>query len=328
MTIEGGADLSIASNRDGVFRCGTIAIVGRPNMGKSTLLNALVGQKISITSRKAQTTRHRILGIQNRPQAQFIFIDTPGFQTRLMNTLNKALNRTVTSALQGVNVACFVVEAGYFGADDVKVLQLLPPDLPIILVLNKLDLFSRRFQTPGERDLVLLDFMKQMGLPWNELGGRPDQTQQFAEIVPMSGKNPDDVKRLLDLLEKYLPIGDAQYDPETLTDRSERFLAAEILREKIFRYTGEELPYASSVIIDQFKMDGRMRRIAATILVNRDSHKPMIIGEKGERLKKISTEARIDMEKLFDGKVFLETWVKVKRGWADDHAELRAQGLE
>jgi GTP-binding protein Era len=297
-------------------------------MGKSTLLNALVGQKISITSRKAQTTRHRIVGIQTRPDAQFIFIDTPGFQTRLMSTLNKALNRTVTTALQGVDVACFVVEAGYFGVDDVKVLQLLPPDLPIILVLNKLDLFSRRFQTPAERDLVLLDFMRQMSLPWNELGGRPDQTQHFAEIVPMSGKNPEDVKRLLDLLKNYLPLGEPQYDPETLTDRTERFLAAEILREKVFRYTGEELPYASSVIIDQFKMDGRMRRIAATILVNRDSHKPMIIGEKGERLKKISTEARIDMEKLFDGKVFLETWVKVKRGWAEDHAELRAQGLE
>ena len=288
----------------------------------------MVGQKISITSRKAQTTRHRIVGIQTRPDAQFIFIDTPGFQTRLMSTLNKALNRTVTTALQGVDVACFVVEAGYFGVDDVKVLQLLPPDLPIILVLNKLDLFSRRFQTPAERDLVLLDFMRQMSLPWNELGGRPDQTQHFAEIVPMSGKNPEDVKRLLDLLKNYLPLGEPQYDPETLTDRTERFLAAEILREKVFRYTGEELPYASSVIIDQFKMDGRMRRIAATILVNRDSHKPMIIGEKGERLKKISTEARIDMEKLFDGKVFLETWVKVKRGWAEDHAELRAQGLE
>ncbi|CAN1533584.1 Era GTPase [Burkholderiaceae bacterium] len=328
MAIDSLSDFSLEPVSEPAFRCGTIAIVGRPNMGKSTLLNALVGQKISITSRKAQTTRHRIVGIQTRPDAQFIFIDTPGFQTRLMSTLNKALNRTVTTALQGVDVACFVVEAGYFGVDDVKVLQLLPPDLPIILVLNKLDLFSRRFQTPAERDLVLLDFMRQMSLPWNELGGRPDQTQHFAEIVPMSGKNPEDVKRLLDLLKNYLPLGEPQYDPETLTDRTERFLAAEILREKVFRYTGEELPYASSVIIDQFKMDGRMRRIAATILVNRDSHKPMIIGEKGERLKKISTEARIDMEKLFDGKVFLETWVKVKRGWAEDHAELRAQGLE
>ena len=159
MAIDSLSDFSLEPVSEPAFRCGTIAIVGRPNMGKSTLLNALVGQKISITSRKAQTTRHRIVGIQTRPDAQFIFIDTPGFQTRLMSTLNKALNRTVTTALQGVDVACFVVEAGYFGVDDVKVLQLLPPDLPIILVLNKLDLFSRRFQTPAERDLVLLDFV-------------------------------------------------------------------------------------------------------------------------------------------------------------------------
>ncbi len=311
-----------------MFRCGTIAIVGRPNMGKSTLLNALVGQKISITSRKAQTTRHRILGIQNREEAQFIFIDTPGFQTRLMNTLNKALNRTVTTALQDVNVACFVVEAGYFGEDDKKVLRLLPNDLPVVLVLSKLDLFNSRFQTPSERDQALLNFMKEMSQPWSELGGHEDQKCEFAEIVPMSAKSPGDIERLLDVLEGYLPEAPAVYDGETITDRSERFLAAEILREKVFRFTGEELPYTSTVVIDQFKMDGKMRRIAATILVDRDSHKAMIIGAKGERLKKISTDARIDMEKLFDGKVFLETWVKVKRGWADDRAELRAQGLE
>ena len=312
-----------------MFRCGTIAIVGRPNMGKSTLLNALVGQKISITSRKAQTTRHRILGIQTREQAQFVFLDTPGFQTRLVSTLNKALNRAVTTALQDVNVVCFIIEAGYFGEDDAKVLRLLPADLPVVLVLNKLDLFANRAESPEERDRSLLEFMKRMGQPWSELGGRPEQGETaFAEIVPMSGKNPHDVQRFLDILEEYLPEGEARYDPETLTDRSERFLAAEILREKVFRFTGEELPYTSTVVIDQFKMDGRMRRIAATILVDRDSHKAMIIGEKGERLKKISTEARLDMEKLFDGKVFLETWVKVKRGWADDRAELRAQGLE
>ncbi|CAM3714145.1 GTPase Era [Polynucleobacter antarcticus] len=298
-------------------------------MGKSTLLNALVGQKISITSRKAQTTRHRILGVQNREAAQFIFIDTPGFQTRLMNTLNKALNRTVTTALQDVNVACYVVEAGYFGDDDKKVLRLLPNDLPVVLVLNKLDLFNSRFQTPSERDQALLNFMKEMSQPWSVLGGHEDQGQcEFAEIVPMSAKSPGDIVRLLDVLEGYLPEAEAVYDVDTVTDRSERFLAAEILREKVFRFTGEELPYTSTVVIDQFKMDGKMRRIAATILVDRDSHKAMIIGQKGERLKKISTDARIDMEKLFDGKVFLETWVKVKRGWADDRAELRAQGLE
>lgn len=298
-------------------------------MGKSTLLNALVGQKISITSRKAQTTRHRILGIQNREEAQFIFIDTPGFQTRLMNTLNKALNRTVTTTLQDANVVCFVVEAGYYGEDDKKVLGLLPNDLPVVLVLNKLDLFNSRFQTPSERDQALLNFMKEMGQPWTELGGHADQGKcEFAEIIPMSAKSPADIQRLLDVLEGYLPEAPPVYDGDTLTDRSERFLAAEILREKVFRFTGEELPYTSTVVIDQFKMDGKMRRIAATILVDRDSHKAMIIGQKGERLKKISTDARIDMEKLFNGKVFLETWVKVKRGWADDRAELRSQGLE
>ena len=246
-----------------------------------------------------------------------------------MNTLNKALNRTVTTALQDVNVACFVVEAGYFGEDDKKVLRLLPNDLPVVLVLNKLDLFNSRFQTPSERDQALLNFMKEMSQTWNELGGHDDQSKcEFTEIVPMSAKSPGDVQRLLDVLEGYLPEAPPVYDGDTLTDRSERFLAAEILREKVFRFTGEELPYTSTVVIDQFKMDGKMRRIAATILVDRDSHKAMIIGAKGERLKKISTDARIDMEKLFDGKVFLETWVKVKRGWADDRAELRAQGLE
>jgi len=320
-----------------MFKCGTIALVGRPNMGKSTLLNALVGQKISITSRKAQTTRYRIAGVQTRDSAQFIFIDTPGFQTRVMNTLNQTLNRTVTSTLNDVDVICFIVEAGYWGADDAKVLRLLPSDKPVLLVANKLDLFASRFEIPQDRDTALFEFMGMMGQTWGEIAAQTKGFEsesissplgEFAEIIPMSGKNKDDIGRLLDIIEEHLPEGVAVYDAETLTDRSERFMAAEILREKVFRYTGDELPYASSVVIDQFKLDGKMRRIAATILVDRDSHKAMIIGQKGERLKKISTEARLDMEKLFDGKVFLETWVKVKRGWADDLAELRAQGLE
>ena len=320
-----------------MFKCGTIALVGRPNMGKSTLLNALVGQKISITSRKAQTTRYRIAGVQTRDSAQFIFIDTPGFQTRVMNTLNQTLNRTVTSTLNDVDVICFIVEAGYWGADDAKVLRLLPSDKPVLLIANKLDLFASRFEIPQDRDTALFEFMGKMGQTWGEIAAQTKGFEsesissplgEFAEIIPMSGKNKDDIGRLLDIIEEHLPEGVAVYDTETLTDRSERFMAAEILREKVFRYTGDELPYASSVVIDQFKLDGKMRRIAATILVDRDSHKAMIIGQKGERLKKISTEARLDMEKLFDGKVFLETWVKVKRGWADDLAELRAQGLE
>ena len=312
-------------------------MVGRPNMGKSTLLNALVGQKISITSRKAQTTRYRIAGVQTRDSAQFIFIDTPGFQTRVMNTLNQTLNRTVTSTLNDVDVICFIVEAGYWGADDAKVLRLLPSDKPVLLIANKLDLFASRFEIPQDRDTALFEFMGMMGQTWGEIAAQTKGFEsesissplgEFAEIIPMSGKNKDDIGLLLDIIEEHLPEGVAVYDAETLTDRSERFMAAEILREKVFRYTGDELPYASSVVIDQFKLDGKMRRIAATILVDRDSHKAMIIGQKGERLKKISTEARLDMEKLFDGKVFLETWVKVKRGWADDLAELRAQGLE
>ncbi|WP_353439346.1 GTPase Era [Polynucleobacter sp. UK-FUSCHL-C3] len=320
-----------------MFKCGTIALVGRPNMGKSTLLNALVGQKISITSRKAQTTRYRIAGVQTRDSAQFIFIDTPGFQTRVMNTLNQTLNRTVTSTLNDVDVICFIVEAGYWGVDDAKVLRLLPSDKPVLLIANKLDLFASRFEIPQDRDTALFEFMGMMGQTWGEIAAQTKGFEsesissplgEFAEIIPMSGKNKDDIGRLLDIIEEHLPEGVAVYDAETLTDRSERFMAAEILREKVFRYTGDELPYASSVVIDQFKLDGKMRRIAATILVDRDSHKAMIIGQKGERLKKISTEARLDMEKLFDGKVFLETWVKVKRGWADDLAELRAQGLE
>lgn len=299
------------------MRCGSIALVGRPNVGKSTLLNALVGQKISITSRKAQTTRHRIAGINTTPTAQFIFLDTPGFQTHFISTLNKSLNRTVTNTLGDVDVICFVIEAGHFSKDDAQVLEMLKGEVPVILVANKLDVMASHSSTPGDRDYHLLEFIKDMA----------DQFE-FAEIIPMTAKHPDDVKRLMLTLEGYLPEREAIYDADTLTDRSERFLAAEILREKVFRHTGAELPYASSVVIDQFQMDGKMRRIAATILVDRDSHKPMVIGEKGERLKRISTEARIDMEKLFDGKVFLETWVKVKRGWADDQSALREQGLE
>jgi GTP-binding protein Era len=219
--------------------------------------------------------------------------------------------------LGDVDVICFVIEAGNFSKDDEQVLEMLKGEVPVVLVANKLDVFASQSASPSDRDYYLLEFIKEMASKF-----------EFAEIIPMTAKHPNDVARLMDTLEGYLPEREAIYDADTLTDRSERFLAAEILREKVFRHTGAELPYASSVIIDQFQMDGTMRRIAATILVDRDSHKPMVIGEKGERLKRISTEARVDMEKLFDGKVFLETWVKVKRGWADDQVALREQGLE
>ena len=299
------------------FRCGTVALVGRPNVGKSTLLNAMVGMKVSITSRKAQTTRHRILGIQTTDTAQFILVDTPGFQTKYNNAMNKVMNRTVKTTMADVDVICFVVESGYWSQADAQVLELLPKNIPVVLLANKLDVMAARAEGPEQRDQNLFTFMREMSEKFD-----------FAEILPMTAKHPEDVKRLLECLERYLPEQPAIYDADMLTDRSEKFLAAEILREKVFRHTGDELPYSSAVIIDQFKLDGALRRIAATILVDRESHKAMVIGEKGAKLKRISTEARQDMEKLFDGKVFLETWVKVKSGWADDRTMLREQGLE
>ncbi|AGK48676.1 GTP-binding protein Era [Burkholderia thailandensis MSMB121] len=286
-----------------------IAIVGRPNVGKSTLMNALVGQKISITSRKAQTTRHRITGIRTLDDAQYIFVDTPGFQTRHSTALNRSLNRAVTSTLTSVDAILFVIEAGRFGPDDQKVLDLIPPGTPTLLVANKLD----RVSDKG----TLYPFFQKMG-----------ELREFAEIVPLSAKHPEDIERLMNTVKPYLPEGDAIYGEDDLTDRSSRFLAAEILREKVFRWTGDELPYTSTVVIDKFEEEGRLTRVFATILVERDSHKAMVIGRKGAKLKQISTEARQDMEKLFDGPVYLETFVKVRSGWADNEAGLRAYGYE
>jgi GTPase len=291
------------------FRCGMIAIVGRPNVGKSTLMNALVGQKISITSRKAQTTRHRITGIRTEPEAQFIFVDTPGFQTQHATALNRSLNRAVTSTLSSVDVVLFVVEAGRFGPDDEKVLKLLPTNAVVLLIANKVDRVGDKAE--------LLPFVQEVS-----------QVREFNEIVPMSAKKPEDIAHLLKTLMPHLPEGEPIYGEDDLTDRSERFLAAEILREKVFRWTGDELPYTSTVLIEKFEQEGRLRRIFATILVDRDGHKAMIIGQKGAKLKQINTDARLDMEKLFDGPVYLEVFIKVKSGWADNEAGLRAYGYE
>ncbi|MDR0275602.1 MAG: GTPase Era [Burkholderiaceae bacterium] len=299
-------------------RCGLIAIVGRPNVGKSTLLNALVGQKISITSRKAQTTRHRITGIRTLPDgagggAQFVFVDTPGFQTRHAAALNKLLNQTVRGAVEGVDLALFVVEAGAFTPADAQALALLH-DAPVILVANKLDAVRRRAD--------IAPWLRQM-----------QERHPFAEYVPMSAKNPKDVNRLLEICTPYLPEQPWHYGEDELTDRNERFLAGEIVREKLFRLTGDELPYACTVTVEQFeeeksKAHGRMVRIAATIVVERDGHKAMVIGERGERLKRIGTEARQELEKLMQAKVHLDLWVKVRSGWADDEAHLRSYGYE
>jgi GTP-binding protein Era len=290
-------------------RCGLVAIVGRPNVGKSTLLNALVGQKVSITSAKAQTTRHRITGVRTVEDAQFVFVDTPGFQTRHAAPLNRAMNRAVQGALADVDVVLLVAEAGRFGPADAAVLRLVPAGKPVILVANKLDAVKRR------ADLA----------PW--LLGMQAR-HPFAEFVPMSAERRDDAERLLGILRPYLPEQPWLYPEDALTDRSERFLAAEIVREKLFRLTGDELPYASTVVIERYQEEGRLRRIAASIVVDREPHKAIVIGAGGERLKRIGSEARRELEALFDATVFLELWVQVRSGWADDDARLRSYGYE
>jgi GTPase len=290
-------------------RCGLVAIVGRPNVGKSTLLNALVGQKVSITSRKAQTTRHRITGIRTLGEAQFVFVDTPGFQTRHAAALNRTLNRTVQATLGDVDVVLFVVEAGRFNLDDAKVLALLPEDKPVLLIANKLDAVRRRAELA----------------PWLQAMA---ERRAFAEFVPLSANRPSDMQRLLGIVLPYLPEQPWLYDADALTDRNERFLAGEIIREKLFRLTGDELPYASTVVIEKFEEDDRLKRIAATIVVEREAHKGMVIGEGGEVLKRIGSEARVELETLLDSKVFLELWVKVRSGWADDEQHLRSYGYE
>ena len=295
-------------------RCGLIAIVGKPNVGKSTLMNALVGQKISITSRKAQTTRHRITGIHTKEDTQFVFVDTPGFQTKHSTALNKSLNKTVMGAIGDVDLILFVVEAGSFTLADAKVLSLFKPGIPTLLIANKLDTVGRRAEiAPWLRDM--------------------QERHPFAEFVPMSAKNKKDIERLYGICAKYLPQQPWFYGQDELTDRSEKFLAAETVREKLFRFTGDELPYTSTVVIDKFEEEpspkfGRFMRIAATIVVERDGHKAMVIGQGGERLKRISTEARQELEKLLNAKVFLEIWVKVKSGWADDEARVKSFGYE
>ena len=297
-------------------RCGLVAIVGKPNVGKSTLLNALVGQKISITSRKAQTTRHRITGMHTQGATQFVFVDTPGFQTLHGNALNKSLNKTVQGAVNDVDLILLVVEAGSFTPADARVLALLGKDIPTILIANKLDNVHRR------GDIA----------PWLQ---EMQQKHAFAEFVPMSAKNAKDVERLLGVCERFLPEQAWWYGEDELTDRSEKFLASELVREKLFRLTGDELPYTSTVVIDKFeeeppqrKGQKRLLRIAATIVVERDGHKAMVIGDKGERIKRIGMETRVELEKLADAKVFLELWVKVRSGWADDAARVRSFGYE
>jgi GTPase len=291
------------------FRCGYIAIVGRPNVGKSTLMNQLIGAKVSITSRKAQTTRHRITGIQTLDDAQFIYVDTPGFQTRHSNALNKTLNKTVTNTLISADVILFLVEAGTFGPADQQVIDLLPTNVPVMLVINKSDRVKDK--------AALMPFAQEVSSKHN-----------FAAIVPVSAKLRFQLDALQGEIKRFLPENDPIFGPDDITDRSEKFLASEIVREKLFRLVGDELPYTSTVLIEKFEQEGDLRRIFAAILVERDTHKSMVIGNKGARLKEVSSQSRLDMEKLFGGPVYLEIWVKVKSGWADNEAGLRAYGYE
>ncbi len=291
------------------FRTGYLAVIGRPNVGKSTLMNRLVGAKVSITSRKAQTTRHRIHGVLTTADNQFIFVDTPGFQTSHTNALNRLMNRSVTSSFADVDVILLVIEAGRWGVDEEALLAMLPAEKPVILVINKID----RLADKGK----LLPFIAQISA-----------LHTFREIVPLSAEKGVGTETLLSAVATYLPMMPPVFEADDITDRSERFLASEILREKLFRNLGEELPYGLAVEIEKFEQEGELRRIFAAIIVDRSAHKVMVIGKEGERLKRISTDARKDMEKLFGGKVWLETWIKVKTGWADDERALKSLGYE
>ena len=292
------------------YRCGFIAIVGRPNVGKSTLMNHLIGQKVSITSKKAQTTRNRVTGIYTDDTAQFVFVDTPGFQTHHRNALNDRLNLNVTEAVSGVDVIVFVVEALRFSDADRIVLKQLPKNTPVVLVVNKID-------KDKAKDAATLDaFIAEVR-----------QAFDFADCEVVSAKHGLRIANLLAKLKSYLPESVPMYPEDMVTDRSSRFLAAEIVREKLFRYLGEELPYAMNVEVEKFDEGDGIHHIYIAVLVDKENQKPIVIGKGGEKLKKISTEARLDMEKLFDCKIFLKVWVKVKSGWADDVRFLNELGL-
>ncbi len=291
------------------FRAGYIAIVGRPNVGKSTLLNHLIGEKISITSRKAQTTRHRVVGVRTDEHVQYIFVDTPGFQLHYRNVLNRVMNQSVTQALADVDVVLFVIEACRFDHKDEQVAALLPQDRPRILVINKID------QMEDKRRL--LPFIQQLSA-----------SISFSAIVPVSAEKGLQLNELLGEIHQSLPEAAPVFDEDTITDRSERFLAAEIVREKIFRLLGEEVPYGIAVEIERFTVEGRMRWIQAAIIADKSGQKAIIIGKHGEKIKRIGSDARKDMERLFDSKVHLELWVKVRSGWADSERAIKSLGYE
>jgi len=290
-------------------RAGYVAIAGSPNVGKSTLLNRLVGSKLSITSSRPQTTRQKITGIVTRPDAQIVFVDTPGYQTTHRSALNRLMNRAVAATLQEVNAVVWVVEALKFGQMDEAVGRLLPPDTPVVLAINKIDLVRDKKR--------LLPFIERLAT-----------RREFAAIVPVSAHKKLQLDDLVRALVSVLPVGPPLFDEDEITTASERFLAGELLREKLVRSLGEELPYATTVQVDDFKIIDGVRHIHGIILVDKASQKGIVIGRSGQKLKELATQARQDMERLFGGRVFLEVWVRVKRGWGRTEAELRRAGFD
>jgi GTP-binding protein Era len=291
-------------------RCGLVAIVGRPNVGKSTLLNRILGQHLSITSRRPQTTRYRVMGVHTEGDTQIVFVDTPGWERSRRDGVNRSMNREITAALTGVNLALFVIDARQFGKDDEVVLKALQQEkVPTLLVLNKVDLVPNK-----ENLLPLID--------------RLSAQHEFESIIPVSAKRWIQGDVLLKTIADGLPEGEFLFAPDSITPQSSQFFAAEILREKLMRQLGDELPYASSVIIDLFETHADGMHISATIWVERKGQKAIVIGAGGETLKQIASAARVDMETLFDTKVFLQTWVKVRENWRNDVQALRQLGFD
>ncbi|AKO64217.1 GTPase Era [Methylophilales bacterium MBRSG12] len=289
-------------------KCGKIAIIGQPNVGKSTLLNFILGQKLSITSRKAQTTRNQILGIHSEKNIQFIFVDTPGYQQKFLNQMNKRMNKSVTSVFHDVDVVIFMSEPKTLNEIEIELVKMIPNDTPVVNLINKIDRVKNK-----NKILELININSEL--------------QIFKKIIPASIKLKDNQKIILQEIAEFLPVQDFIFDVDDITDKNERFLAAEIIREKIFRLTGDELPYSVAVEIENFEHKDNLRRIFGTILVDKDSQKPVVIGKDGEKLKRISTESRRDMEKLFQSKIWLEIWVKVQKNWYDDARALKSLGI-
>ncbi len=288
--------------------CGTITVVGRPNVGKSTLINHLLGQKICITSRKPQTTRHAMMGVLTRDQCQMIFVDTPGLHQNAPKAINRYMNRAAARSLHDVDLIIFVVEANRWTEEDQWVFEKIAGQkIPSLLIVNKVDKMKDKAQ--------LLPYLKRM-----------EERQCFAEIVPISALKKQNLDRLLERIETYLPKSEFLFDEDQLTDRSQKFLVAEIIREKILRQTGQEVPHELTVTIDSYQLKDGIYHISAILWVERDTQKAIVIGHQGQRLKTVGQQSRLDIEKLIDNKVMLTLWVKVKKGWSDSDKALQGLG--